>query len=40
MTKTNFDLAPPTKLVDGLLAVPIDIDVDKLKLGNLLMERK
>ena len=22
---TNFDLAPPTKTVDGLLAVPIDI---------------
>src|SRR5215211_5195822 len=22
---TNFDLAPPAKIVDGLLAVPIDI---------------
>jgi hypothetical protein len=25
MTSTNFDLAPPAKTVDGLLAVPIDI---------------
>jgi hypothetical protein len=26
MTTTNFDLAPPSKMVDGLLAVPIDIE--------------
>src|SRR5437764_7813344 len=25
MPSTNFDLAPPAKAVDGLLAVPIDI---------------
>ncbi len=25
MPDTNFDLAPPVKVVDGLLAVPIDI---------------
>ena len=25
MTDTNFDLAPPAKTVDGLLAVPIDV---------------
>jgi hypothetical protein len=25
MRSTNFDLAPPVKLVDGLVAVPIDI---------------
>ena len=26
MTSSNFDLAPPAKLVDGILAVPIDIE--------------
>lgn len=25
MSATNFDLAPPAKIVDGLMAVPIDV---------------
>lgn len=32
MPSTNFDLAPPAKLVDGLLAVPIDIQSIKASL--------
>src|SRR4051812_18531055 len=32
MSSTNFDLAPPSKTVDGLIAVPIDIQQISAKL--------
>ena len=33
MTATNFDLAPASKTVDGLLAVPMDIQRVTIRLG-------